>query len=333
MKTLVLALLCAVLPGAVGAQTEAAAMQAIRYHSFGGPEVLKLEEVPRPTPAADELLVRVAAAGVNPVDAKVRSGAFKRGGEKLPAIPGYDVSGVVEEIGAKVTRFKKGDPVYAYLSLQRGGAYAQYAIVKEEEAAARPAKLSDAEAAAVPLAALTAWQALVETAKLQSGQSVLIHGGSGGVGSFAVQIAKARGAKVFATASTRNQETLKKLGADVPIDYTTTKFEEVAKEVDVVLDMISGDTLRRSYDVLKKGGFLVSILGPPDRAELEKRGLRGEGILVRPSGAMLGEISQLIEAGKIDVVVSEKLPLAEAAKAHRQIETGHTRGKIVLTVP
>jgi NADPH:quinone reductase-like Zn-dependent oxidoreductase len=273
----------------------------------------------------------VRAAAVNPVDAKVRAGGFGPGAP-MPQIPGYDLAGVVEETGPGATRFKKGDEVFAYLNLRRGGAYAQYALVKEDEAAAKPRKMSFEEAAAVPLAALTAWQALVETAKLEPGQIVLIHGGSGGVGSFAVQIAKARGAKVIATASTRNQATLKELGADQAIDYTTTKFEDVAKEVDVVLDTVAGETLARSYGVVKKGGIIVSILGPPNKEELSKREIRGKVILAHPNSEMLGEIGKLIEAGKIKPLVSEVLPLAEAARAHRQIETGHTRGKIVLKV-
>ena len=308
-----------------------ATMKAIRYHNVGGPEVLKYEDAPRPSPGEGELLVRVRAAGVNPVDAKVRAGGFGPGG-KMPSIPGYDLAGVVEEIGPGTTRFKKGDEVFAYLNLRRAGAYAQYALVKEDEVAAKPGKASFAEAAAVPLAALTAWQALVETAKLEPGQTVLIHGGSGGVGSFAIQIAKARGAKVIATASTRNQQILKELGADQAIDYTTTKFEDVAKDVDVVLDTVAGETLARSYGVVKKGGIIVSILAPPNKEELSKREIRGQVILVRPHAEMLGEIGKLIEAGKVKPVVSQVLPLAEAAKAHQQIETGHTRGKIVLKV-
>jgi NADPH:quinone reductase-like Zn-dependent oxidoreductase len=324
--------LCLSITIALGQSSPApATMKAIRYHNLGAPEVLKYEDAPRPTPREGELLVRVRAAGVNPVDAKVRSGGFGSGGS-LPAIPGYDLAGVVEESGPGATRFKKGDEVFAYLNLRRAGAYAQYAVVKEDEAAAKPAKTTFEEAAAVPLAALTAWQGLIEKAKLEPGQTVLIHGGSGGVGSFAVQIAKARGAKVIATASTRNQQTLKELGVDQAIDYTTTKFEEVAKEVDVVLDTVAGETLARSYAVVKKGGIIVSILEPPNKEELSKRGIRGEVFLVRPSSQMLAEIGKLIDAGKLKPVVSEVLPLHEASKAHQQIETGHTRGKIVLKV-
>jgi NADPH:quinone reductase-like Zn-dependent oxidoreductase len=317
---------------ALEAAQSAQQMKAIRVHQYGGADAMKFEDAPRPGPKEDELLVRVIAAAVNPVDAKVRQGMFKMPGSTLPLVPGYDVSGIVEAAGAKVTKFKIGDAVYAYLSLERAGAYAEFAIVKEAEAAAKPKSLTYEQAAAVPLAALTAWQALVETAKLESGQTVLIHGGSGGVGVFAVQIAKARGAKVFATASAANQDLLRELGADTAIDYRATKFEEVAKDVDVVLDLVAGETLDRSYDVVKKGGIIVSVLDMPKKAELEKRGIRGTAILVRPAGEMLGELAQLIDARKVKPVVSQVLPLAEAAKAHQAIETGHTRGKIVLRV-
>ena len=318
-------------PGARAADASAT-MKAVRAHDFGGINVLKYEDAPRPEPKENELLVRVIAAAVNPVDAKVRQGMFKMPGTQLPLITGYDVSGVVEKAGAKVTKFKTGDAVYAYLDLSRGGGYAEYAIVKENEAAAKPRSISHEQAAAVPLAALTAWQALIETAKLSEGQTVLIHGGSGGVGSFAVPIAKARGAKVIATASAANQDFLKELGADQAIDYRATKFEEVAKDVDVVLDTVAGDTLKRSYDVVKKGGFIVSILDMPAKAELDKRGIRGTAILVKPSSEGLAEIAKLIDAGKVKPFVSQTLPLAETASAHEAIETGHTRGKIVLRV-
>ena len=314
-----------------GTAAATATMKAVRLHEYGGPEVLKYEDAPRPEPKEDEILIRVAAAGVNPVDAKVRGGAFKVG-LQLPMIPGYDVSGVVEKVGEKVPGTKAGDAVYAYLRLTRGGADAEFTIAKQDEVAPKPAKLTYEEAAAVPLAALTAWQALVERAELREGQTVLIHGGSGGVGSFAVQIAKARGAKVIATASGANQDLLKQLGADQAIDYKTTRFETIAREVDVVLDTVAGETLARSYGVVKKGGMIVSILGQPDKTELEKRGIRGVGILVRPNATQLAEIGKLIDAGKIKPIVSQVFPLAEAAKAHQQIETGHTRGKIVLKV-
>jgi NADPH:quinone reductase-like Zn-dependent oxidoreductase len=307
----------------------AATMKAVRIHAYGGVDALKYEEAPRPEPKEDELLIRVMAAAVNPVDAAIRRGRI---GGSLPLIPGMDVAGVVEKTGAKIAKFKAGDAVYAYLSFKEQGGYAEFAIAKENEVAAKPKSLSYEQAAAVPLAATTAWQALVDTAKLSAGQTVLIHGGSGGVGSFAIQIAKARGAKVIATASTANQDLLKQLGADQAIDYTTTKFEDVVKDADVVLDAVRGDTLSRSYGVVKKGGIIVSITGRPDKAELEKRGIRGASLMAHPDAQVLEELAKLIEAKKITPVVSQVLPLSEAAKAHEMIATSHTRGKIVLKV-
>src|SRR6266704_2900107 len=315
----------------VAAQSAKPTMKAIVVHEYGGPEVLKYEDAPRPEPKDNEVLVRMIAAGVNPVDALIRSGKYaKFFGTTLPLIPGYDIAGVVEKTGAKVTKLKVGDPVYAYVMW--GGGYAEYAVATEGEATAKPKSITFVEAAGVPLAALTAWQALIDTAKLSAGQTVLIHGGSGGVGTFAIQIAKARGAKVIATASTANQDLLKKLGAEVAIDYTKQKFEDVAKDVDVVLNSVGGDTLARSYGIVKKGGFIVSIVAQPDQAELEKHGIRGAPISVKPNSDELMEITKLIEEKKIKPVVSQVLPLTEAVKAQEQAATHHTRGKIVLKI-
>ena len=308
-------------------------MKAIVVYKYGGPEVLKYEDAPRPEPKEDQILVRVIAAAVNPVDGMIRSGKFANYFHTtFPLIPGYDISGVVEKAGPKITKFKAGDPVYAYIGLKEGGGYAEYAVATENEAAPKPKSLTFEEAAAVPLAAETAWQALIDTAKLNAGQTVLIHGGSGGVGSFAIQIAKARGAKVIATASTPNQDLLKQLGADISIDYTKTKFEDVAKDVDVVLDSVGKDTLSRSYGVVKKGGFIVSLVARPDQVELDKHEIRGASLDVKPDADELAKITKLIEAKKIKPVVSQVLPLSEAAKAQEQAATGHTRGKIVLKV-
>jgi NADPH:quinone reductase-like Zn-dependent oxidoreductase len=243
-----------------------------------------------------------------------------------------DVAGVVEQTGNKVTKFKQGDAVYAYLSFDEQGGYAEFAVAKEDHAARKPKSIDFEHAAAVPLAATTAWQALIEEARLTAGQTVLIHGGSGGVGTFAVQIAKARGAKVIATASTANQDLLKQLGVDQPIDYTTTKFEDVVKDVDVVLNAVRGDTLARSYGVVKKGGIIVSITGEPDPAELEKHGIRGTGLGAQPDAKVLEELAKLIDAGKITPIVSAVMPLADIVKAHQQIASRHTRGKIVLKI-
>ena len=319
----------AALPGVLLAQSAKTTMKAIVAHEYGGPEVLKYEDVPRPEPKEDQILVRVIAAGVNPVDAGIRSGkSAKFFGVTLPWIPGFDVAGVVEKAGAKITKFKTGESVYGII----GGGYAEYAVTTEVGAAPKPRSLTCVEAAGVPGVALTAWQALIDTAKLGAGQTVLIHGGSGGVGTFAIQIAKARGAKVIATASTRNQDLLKQLGTDVAIDYTKQKFEDSAKDVDVVLDSVGRDTLARSYGVVKKGGFIVTIVGRIDQAELERHGIRGASLIVKPDSRELTEIGKLIDENKIKVIVSQTFPLAEAIKAQEQVATGHTRGKIVLKV-
>jgi NADPH:quinone reductase-like Zn-dependent oxidoreductase len=306
-------------------------MKAVVAHEYGAPEVLKFEEVPRPEPKEDEALVRVIASGVNPADPLTLSGKYAREfGTHLPLIPGYDIAGVVEKTGAKVTNLKAGDAVYGYPTF--GGGWAEYITVKQWEVAAKPKTLNFAEAAAVPMGALTAWQALVDTAQLHPGQTILVHGGSGGVGSFAVQIAKARGARVIATASTANQDLLKQLGTDVAIDYTKTRFEDVAKDVDAVLDPVGKETLARSYGVVKKGGIVMSLVARPDPVELEKRGIRGAAISVHPDAEDLAEIARLIDAGKIKPVVTEVLPLSEAIAAQRQAETHHTRGKLVLRI-
>jgi NADPH:quinone reductase-like Zn-dependent oxidoreductase len=317
----------------LSAQSVTPTMKAIVIHEYGGPEVLKYEDVPRPEPKGDQILVRVIAAGVNPVDEAGRSErSAKFFGITLPFVPGYDIAGIVEKTGGKITKFKTGDSVYAYLSLTNGGGYAEYALTTEREAAPKPKSLTNVDAAAVPVVALTAWQALIDTAKLSAGQTVLIHGGSGGVGTFAIQIAKARGAKVIATASTANQDFLKQLGADVAIDYTKTRFEDVAKNVDVVLDSVGKDTLARSYGVVKKGGFIVTLVARIDQGELDKHGIRGASLGVEPDSNELTEIGKLIDEKKIKVIVSQTFPLSEAIKAQEQIATGHTRGKIVLKV-
>jgi NADPH:quinone reductase-like Zn-dependent oxidoreductase len=306
-------------------------MKAVVAHEYGGPEVLKFEEVPRPEPKENEALVRVIASGVNPADPLTLSGKYAREfGTHLPLIPGYDIAGIVEKIGVKVTKRKVGDAVYGYPTF--GGGWAEYVTVTEGEVASKPASLSFTEAAAVPMGALTAWQALVNTAHLDAGQTILIHGGSGGVGSFAVQIAKARGARVIATASTANQDLLKQLGADVAIDYTKARFEEIAKDVDAVLDPVGKETLARSYGVVKKGGIVMSLVARPDRVELEKRGIHGAAISVHADAEDLAEIAHLIDAGKIKPIVTQVLPLSEAIEAQRQAATHHTRGKVVLRV-
>ena len=311
--------------GSVRAQSASATMKAVVAHEFGGPEVLKYEDAPRPQPKENEVLVRVMAAGVNPVDTYVRNGKF--GTPTLPVIPGRDIAGIVEELGPGATKFKKGDAVYGNVN---NGGYAEYAVAAEKNIALKPCTLDFIQAAAVPVAARTAWNALVETAHLSAGQTVLIQGGSGGVGSFAIQLAKLRGAKVYATASTANQDLLKELGADVAIDYTKQKFEDVAKDVDVVLEAASRENLDRDCPVVKKGGLLVSIVGPADAAKVQQSSIQAPPLASSPSA--LTDLAQLFDAKKLKVVVTQTLPLSEARKAHEQVGTHHTRGKIVLKV-
>ncbi len=317
----------------VGSTLHSATMKAIVAHEYGGPEVLKYEDAPRPEPKDDEVLVKVVAAGVNSFDGVMRSGKYaKPNGTQLPWHPGYDIAGIVEKIGGKVTKFKVGDAVYAFISILKGGGYAEYAVAKQTDAALKPTTISFVEAAGAPSVALTAWQAIVDKANVQSGQTMLIHGASGGVGLFAIPIAKIRGAKVFATASTANQDFLKQLGADVAIDYKTQKFEDVAKDVDVVIDGVGGETLARSYPIVKKGGIIVSLTDRLDQAQLDRYGIRGASLAVQNNGDELAQIGKLIDEKKIKVIVSETFPLADANKAEAKADTGHARGKIVLKV-
>ena len=327
------ALFAAVIAAAIYAQSPGPTMKAIVAHQYGGPEVLKLQDVPVPAPNENEILIKVFAAGVNSFDGTLLSGKYaKVFGTQLPWIPGYDVAGTVEKVGSKVSKFKAGDPVYAFISIPSGGGYAECALANENQAALKPATLSFTEAAGVPSVALTAWQALVDKANIQAGQTVLIQGASGGVGMFAIPIAKMRGAKVFATASTANQDFLKQLGADVAIDYKAQKFEDIAKDVDVVVDGVGGETLARSYPIVKKGGILVGLVGRVDQAALDKYGIRGVSLEVDSNGAELAQIGKLIDQKKIKVIVSDTFPLADAAKAEAKADTRHARGKIVLKV-
>ena len=311
---------------------ETAKMRAIVIHAYGGPEVMKLEHMARPEPADDEILIRVVAASINPVDVAIRKGYLAKLVGNFPLILGMDASGIVEKIGNKVTKYKAGDPVFAFFTLKGEGGYAEFVTAKEDELAPKPSTISFAQAAGVGAAGATAWEALIGTANLHAGQTVLIHGGSGGVGHLAIQIAKAKGAKVLATASTANQEFLRQMGADVAIDYTRTKFENVAKDVDVVLDTVGRDTLERSYGAVKKGGIIVSIVDEPKSAALEAHGIRGVTLRCTPKAGVLEELSKLMEAKKLTPVISQTFPMTQAVQAQDQIATGHTRGKIVLNI-
>jgi len=308
-------------------------MKAVAMHAYGGPEVLKYEDAARPDPATGEVLVRVHAAAVNPVDWKVRAGHL-RGflNYSLPLIPGWDLSGVVDATGAGVTDWKQGDAVYARPDLRRNGAYAEYIAVRASELGHKPRSIDHVQASAIPLACLTAWQALFDAGGLKAGQRVLIHAAAGGVGTFAVQLAKWKGAHVVGTASERNHAFLRELGADEVIDYTKTNFEEVVRDVDVVLDTLAGQTRDRSWNVLKKDGILVSILGQPSPDDAAQHGVRAAGVFVEPNQAQLGEIAKLVDSGKLRPIIETVLPLAQAARAHEMNQTLHTRGKIVLQV-
>jgi NADPH:quinone reductase-like Zn-dependent oxidoreductase len=329
---LIAVLICGVTALEAAPDSENAKMRAIVIRAYGGPEVLKLEEVTRPEPADDQVLIRVIAASINPVDVAIRKGYFAKLVGNFPLILGMDGAGIVERVGNKVTKCKVGDPVFAFFTVKGEGGYAEFVTAKEDEIALKPGRVSFAQAAGVGAAGSTAWEALIDTADLRAGQTVLIHGGSGGVGHLAIQIAKAKGAKVFATASTANQEFLRQIGADVAIDYTRARFEDIAKDVDVVLDTVGRDTLERSYGVVKKGGIIVSIVDKPKPAVLEAHGIRGVMLRCTPKAGVLEELSKLMEAKKLTPVISQTFPLTQVVQAQDQIATGHTRGKIVLNI-
>jgi NADPH:quinone reductase-like Zn-dependent oxidoreductase len=308
-------------------------VKAIRIHEYGGPEVFVYEDAPRPEPAAGEVLVKVHATALNPVDRFTRAGYLQgMANFTLPFIPGLDLAGVVEAVGEGVTTVAAGDAVYGYSNMMRQGAYAEYAVVSAGEIAPKPASLDFETAASVPLVGLTAWQGLFGVGGLQAGQTVLIHGAGGGVGSLAVQFARAKGAQVLATAGSDKLALLRDLGVAAAIDYTTTRFEDVARDVDVVFDTVGGDLTERSLAVLKGGGIYVTPAGQPDAEVAAARGVRASGMMAQANPADLAEIASLIDAGTVKPVVSTVLPLAEARQAHELLEAGHTRGKIVLRV-
>ena len=306
-------------------------MKAVVINEYGDESVLKYEEVEKPEPKDDEVLVKVKIAAVNPIDWKIRDGMGEMFGLKLPMIPGCEISGTVEETGANVKNYNVGDEVFGYLSSHQGG-YAEYAVLKENEISKKPENIDFENAAAIPVGALTAWQAMFDTAGLQSGQKILIHAASGGVGSMAVQLAKAKGAYVIGTASGKNEQFVKDLGADEFIDYTKTKFEDAVKDVDAVLDTIGGDTQERSFQVLKKGGTLVTLVQPPSPELAEKFGVKAEMLNMQPNADQLAEITELATEGKLKTYVETVLPFSEIKKAHELSKAGKTRGKIVLEV-
>ncbi|MCL6633293.1 MAG: NADP-dependent oxidoreductase [Alicyclobacillus herbarius] len=308
-------------------------MKAVYIEAYGGKEQLKYGDLPRPNVNPNDVLVEVYAAGVNPVDWKIREGYLKqRLNYTFPLILGWDAAGVVVEVGENVTRFRVGDKVFTRPATERNGAYAEYLAVEDRLVAPMPANISFEEAASIPLAGLTAWQALVDTAGIKAGDKVLVHAGAGGVGVYAIQLAKAYGATVATTVSERNHDLVRSLGADVIIDYTKDDFVEQVQGYDIVLDTIGGDVQRRSYDVLKPGGILVSILTPPDPDTAAKHRVRTGYFFLQPDGEKLAKLGKLVEDGQVKPVVGHVFPLQEAAKAHELSESHHARGKIVLKV-
>ncbi|WP_203580308.1 NADP-dependent oxidoreductase [Microbacterium hibisci] len=317
-----------------------AEMRAVAFDAPGDPDALRAASVSVPSPVISEVLVRVVAAGVNPIDAKTRGGAGVSAAiERYPATPGFDFSGIVVKSPYEAHQFPAGTEVFGMASFPRtSGSYAEYVVAPSLSVARKPASLSHVEAAGVPLAALTAWGLVVETAHAHEGQRILIHAGSGGVGHFAVQFAAYFGAHVTVTASGRNASWLRELGAAVVIDYTTTRFDEVVGEVDAVIDLVGnvgGDTGTRSLEVLRPGGLyvLVPTGSWPGYAEAAAdAGVRATSYKVIPDGGALATIARLLDSGSVQVYIEQVFDLADAADAHRAIETGHTRGKVVLRV-
>jgi NADPH:quinone reductase-like Zn-dependent oxidoreductase len=309
-------------------------MKAIRIHGRGGPDHLFYEDVPQPHPSPGEVLVRVSATGILVHELRWNETyETKAGSKRVLPIPGRDLSGVVVEVGPGVTALSEGAEAYAMLDYGRDGAEADYTIALPGELAPKPRTLDSVQAAAVPLSALTVWQGLFAHASLVAGQTVLIHGGAGGVGVFAVQLARLTGAHVIATASARNRDFLRDLGADECIDYTTTRFEDVVHEVDFVFDLVGGDTLHRSWQVIKPGGVLVSTVSPPPPADVVKgHDVRFVWFVVEPNRNELVQIGSLIDAGKLRPIIDAVFPLSQARQAYEQGTKGHTRGKIVLRV-
>jgi NADPH:quinone reductase-like Zn-dependent oxidoreductase len=308
-------------------------VKAVYIEGYGGREQLKYGDLPMPAVGDSDVLIEVHAAGVNPVDWKIREGYLRqRLSYTFPLILGWDVAGVVKQVGAKVTSFQVGDAVFSRPAIERNGTYAEYVAVDERLVARMPKNVSFEEAASIPLAGLTAWQALVDTAAVKAGDKVLIHAGAGGVGAYAIQIAKVFGAYVATTASGRNREFVQSLGADEVIDYTQEDFSTRLHDFDVVLDTMAGEVQRKSFDVLRPGGILVSILTPPDADLAAERKVRTGYFFLQPDGKKLAKLGELVEQGKVRPVVGHVFPLAEAAKAHELSETHHARGKIVLKV-
>jgi NADPH:quinone reductase-like Zn-dependent oxidoreductase len=330
-------------------------MKALVLKRYGGPEHIAFADIPRPVPKPDEMLVEVHAAGLNPIDTVIPKGTFKAILHfQLPATLGSDLAGVVVEVGNRVTRFKPGDAVFASLFDLGKGSLAEFAIVPENAAALKPANLDFVQAASIPMVGLTTWQALHERAHLKPGQKVFIPAGSGGIGTFAIQLAKHLGAKVGTTTSTGNIELVRSLGADEVVDYKNQEFEDVLRNYDAVLGTVRGDSIKKSLRILKPRSTVVSLVGPPDAAFARSRGMnlfmefvfgllsgnlirrarkrevRYSFLFVHPDGGQLAAIGELLEAGKIRPVIDQVFPFGQAKEALAYLEKGRAKGKVVV---
>lgn len=304
-------------------------MKAALIHAYEG--AVEIGDVPAPVLADDSVIIKVHAASINPIDNILRMGYLKEMMPiSFPFVMGYDVSGVVTEVGNNVSTFKIGDEVYARPNQEDKGAVAEFARMKAAELALKPASLTHAEAASLPLAGLTAWQAFIEFAHLKKGQKVLIHAGSGGVGTLAIQMAKHLGAFVATTVSARNADLVKSLGADLVIDYKTEAFDEVISDYDVVFDMVGGDIMNRSFKVLKKGGHLVSIKGQDTDGLAAKHDVKFDWFFMHPDGAQLETLADLVASGALKPIIDSTFTFADAAKAYDHLAEGHAVGKIVI---
>jgi NADPH:quinone reductase-like Zn-dependent oxidoreductase len=308
-------------------------MRAIQIHQYGGTETLQLDQIDKPEINADDILIQVKSAAINPVDWKIREGYLKEFiPYKLPTTLGWDVAGIVSEVGTAVTDFKVGDEVFSRPDISRNGSYADYIAVKADEAVLKSAKLDFAQAAALPLAGITAWQCLVDVAQVQAGQRVLIHAGAGGVGHLAIQIAKAKGAIVVATASAGNQTLLKEFGADQAVDYTKAPLNEQIEPVDIIVDTLGGEVLSQSWALLKPQGIVVSVVEPPSEELAKEHNVKVAFVFIEPSSRILGELNKLVENDQLTPFIEHRFPLEQIADAHLQSQSGRTRGKIVIDV-
>lgn len=308
-------------------------MKAVRIYAYGGQDQLKFEDAPMPQVGDKDVLVRVVASSINPVDWKVREGYLK---EMLPLtfpfVLGWDVSGIVEAVGNAVTTFKPGDAVYSRPNIARNGTYAEYIAIDENEIAFKPNTITHGSAASLPLAGITAWDVLVKAGEIKAGDRVLIHAASGGVGSLAVQLAKARGAYVISTTSSKNTALVKSLGADEVIDYRQQAFEQIAHDVDIVFDTLGGEVQEKSWQVLKPNGILVSIVSPPPVERATAHKVRSAFVFIEPDAQVLAELATLVDTGKIRPIIAAEFALEDILKAHALSESGHAVGKIVLQV-